>query len=32
MIKLKNLLTELDGTVWIGNETYPAHTKTAYNG
>ena len=29
MIKLKNLLTELDGTVWIGNETYPAHTKTA---
>ena len=29
MIKLKNLLTELDGTVWIGNQTYPAHTKTA---
>tara|TARA_B100000683_G_C12404706_1_gene521184 strand:+ start:184 stop:1095 length:912 start_codon:yes stop_codon:yes gene_type:complete len=29
MIKLKSLLTELDGTVWIGNETYPAHTKTA---
>ena len=29
MIKLKNLLTELDGTVWIGNATYPAHTKTA---
>ena len=25
MIKLKDLLTELgkDGTVWIGNETYP---------
>ena len=29
MIKLKKLLTEKDGTVWIGNETYPAHTKTA---
>ena len=29
MIKLKNLLTELDGTVWIDNQTYPAHTKTA---
>ena len=31
MIKLKDLLTEIgkDGTVWIGNETYPAHTQTA---
>ena len=29
MIKLKDLLTEKDGTVWIGNETYPAHTRTA---
>ena len=29
MIKLKSLLTELDGTVSIGNETYPAPTKTA---
>jgi hypothetical protein len=31
MIKLKDLLTEVgkDGTVWIGNETYPAHTQTA---
>ena len=29
MIKLKDLLTEKDGTVWIGNETYPAHTQTA---
>ena len=30
MIKLKNLLLlEKDGTVWIGNETYPAHTRTA---
>ena len=33
MIKLKDLLTEIgkDGTVWIGNETYPAHTQTALN-
>ena len=31
MIKLKDLLTEKDGTVWIGNETYPAHTQTALN-
>ena len=29
MIKLKNLLMEKDGTVWIGNESYPAHTRTA---
>ena len=29
MIKLKDLLLEKDGTVWIGNETYPAHTQTA---
>ena len=29
MIKLKDLLMEKDGTVWIGNETYPAHTQTA---
>ena len=31
MIKLKDLLKEIgkDGTVWIGNETYPAHTQTA---
>ena len=29
MIKLKDLLMEKDGTVWIGNETYPAHTNTA---
>ena len=29
MIKLKDLLMEKDGTVWIGNETYPAHTRTA---
>ena len=31
MIKLKDLLLEKDGTVWIGNETYPAHTQTALN-
>ena len=31
MIKLKDLLMEKDGTVWIGNETYPAHTQTALN-
>ena len=29
MIKLKDLLMEIDGTFWIGNETYPAHTRTA---
>ena len=29
MIKLRDLLMEKDGTVWIGNETYPAHTRTA---
>ena len=29
MIKLKDLLMEKDGTVWIGNDTYPAHTNTA---
>ena len=29
MIKLKDLLLEKDGTVWIDNQTYPAHTQTA---
>tara|TARA_B100000745_G_scaffold194949_1_gene128347 strand:- start:86 stop:991 length:906 start_codon:yes stop_codon:yes gene_type:complete len=29
LIKLKDLLLELDGTVWIDDQSYPAHTKSA---